>query len=495
VFRGTVFGWAQYAVSLVVTLILTPFVLGHVGPASYGVWLLLTQAIGYSGLLDLGIQPALVRYVSEARAKHDLEGMRGLFGTALRFYLGIGAVCVVLGMIMAGTVPLLFDLGDSSADTTRRTAMLAALAAGAALPAAALAAVLKGMQRYDLASILGVVSTLVRAFVTIIVLRVGFGLPGLAAAMICGNVATLALGALLVHRLTGIEISTLSSGSRRVFEQLFTMGAFSLVGTAGWQLAYGSDVLLVASRLTALDAAHFGLAVNVLTMLSAMVSAFTGNLLPLASAYVATSNVGGAQAAYLLGTRTALTLALPPAVFLLAEGPTLLTAWLGPAVGQPSGVILQLLVIAYLPSMLNSAGLPYALGMGLHRLVGIALLSEGLLKVGLSILWLRELGPAGIALATLVASLIHQGLLWPWAIGTRLQIGAGLFWTQALRPTLAPTLALAGSLVLMRYLMPDRPLIWRLVTTAVAAALCWAPTALSLWRMRAAHHPGVRAGA
>jgi O-antigen/teichoic acid export membrane protein len=219
-------------------------------------------------------------------------------------------------------------------------------------------------------------------------------------------------------------------------------------------------------------------------MFSAMVGAFTGNLLPLASAYTVSGDASRAQAAYLLGTRVALTLALPPAVLFLAEGPALLTAWVGPGVGQPSGAILQLLVIAYFPSMLNSAGVPYALGMGLHRLVGVGLLSEGVIKVGLSLLWLGRLGTTGVALATLVASLTHQGLLWPWIIGRHLQVRPGAFWTQVLLPTLVPTLAMAGGLLLFRYVAPGQALAWRVLMAAITAAVCWAPAVVSLWRLR-----------
>lgn len=475
VLRGTLAGWVQYAVALGVTLVLTPFVLAKIGTGSYGVWLLLNQALGYSGLLDLGIHPALVRSIAEARIKGDREELRRVLGTALRLYAVAGLLCLVAGILFSVAIQRWFDLAGLSVETARQTALITTLSAAVALPAIAISGALKGLQRFDLTAVLGVLANLLRAGGTVAALGAGAGLPGLALATLLANVVIVLAGALALHRLTGIGIEVFHTGSLRVLKRLASIGAFSLLGTAGWQLAYGSDTLLIAGALTAVAAAHFGLAANIMTMVFAVVGAFTGNLLPLASAHEASGSGDRARANYLLGTRIALFVALPPLVLFFVEGPLLLSAWLGPEVGMPAGDILRLLAVAYLPSLANAAGLPVALGMGSHRSVAVLMLSEGLLKVLLSLLWMPRLAVFGVGLATLTSSLIHQGFIWPTILCRRLQLRPVTLWADALLVPLTTATAVTAALLLLEHSFPGRQTSTRLVTAALVSIVGWGP--------------------
>jgi O-antigen/teichoic acid export membrane protein len=487
VLRGTVVSWAQYVVALGVTLAVTPFVLGRLGPAAYGVWLLFTQALGYSGLLDLGVTPALVRYVSEARAREDRQALQQTLGTALRFHAAAAAACLLLGLLFAAGIERWFDLGEMPVDVARRTVVVAALATAVGFPATALTGALRGFQRFDLAAGLGVASHLVRAAAIFVALELGMGLPGLAGAALLGSLVALVGGGILLKRVSGLGLEFLSAGSHAALKRLLSLGAFSMVGTAGWQLAYGSDTILIGAMLTAVDAAHFGLAVNVLVMVSAFVGAFTGNLMPLASVYEARGQTERLRRTYLLGTRIAATLALPQLIVLFMEGQSLLGLWLGPKVGTPAGEILQLLVLAYLPSFLNAAGMPLAFGLGLERVGAALTASEGVTKLGLSLLLIGPIGTKGVALATLASGVVHQGLLWPWAICRQLGLPLRSFWWQALGPLILPAVSLALGLFAWQHLAPGVPELLRLCVAATSVLLYW------LYALKSVRHGGGRA--
>ncbi len=473
VLRGTVGSWLQYVVALAVTLAVTPFVLGHLGPAAYGVWLLFTQALGYSGLLDLGVTPALVRYVAEARGREDRQALRHTLGTALRFHAAAGAACLVLGLLFAAGVHRWFDLGELPADAARQTAVLAALATAIGFPATALTAALRGFQRFDLAAGLGVASHLVRAAATFAALTLGMGLPGLAGAALLGSFVALIGGGILLKRISGLGLESVSAGSRATLRRLLSFGAFSLVGAVGWQLAYGADLIVIGAILTVADAAHFGLALNVIAMASAFVGAFTGNLMPLASVYRARGQTESLQTTYLWGTRVAATLALPQLIVLFVEGTSLLSRWVGPKVGTPAGEILQVLVLAYLPNLLNAAGMPLALGLGLERVGAALMVSEGVTKLGLSLLLVGAIGTKGVALATLASGLVHQGLLWPWALCRQLGLPLRSFWWRALGPLILPTVSLALGLFAWKRISAGLPeLVHLLMTPAIVLLYC-----------------------
>ena len=58
----------RYGVYLGVSFLLTPFLVKKLGAQNYGLWVLVLSMLGYGGLLELGIQTAVVKLVAQLRA-------------------------------------------------------------------------------------------------------------------------------------------------------------------------------------------------------------------------------------------------------------------------------------------------------------------------------------------------------------------------------------------------------------------------------------------
>ena len=72
--RNILSNWAGFLVEACVAFYLSPFVIHTLGDTSYGIWILLTSLTGYFGLLNLGLRPAINKYVAEfagSRAEAD----------------------------------------------------------------------------------------------------------------------------------------------------------------------------------------------------------------------------------------------------------------------------------------------------------------------------------------------------------------------------------------------------------------------------------------
>jgi O-antigen/teichoic acid export membrane protein len=196
-------------------------------------------------------------------------------------------------------------------------------------------------------------------------------------------------------------------------------------------------VLLVGALFTAVETAHFGLALSALALVGGVVGSFTGTLMPLASASAAVGDTESCARQYLAGTRVALFLGLPLSVLLVMEGPQLVTVWLGAEVGRPAGQILEVLAAAQVFVISNSAGVPVALGIGLHRIAAAMAVLEGLSNVALSYGLALRWGVLGVAVGTLVPSALFHGLAWFLIIRRALSLSWRRYWSEALRPNIA----------------------------------------------------------
>jgi len=70
---NVVMNWVAMAAGMIVPFFLTPFVIRHLGPVVYGIWILAVSAVSYLNLLDLGLRSAIVRYVSKSTTEGNFD--------------------------------------------------------------------------------------------------------------------------------------------------------------------------------------------------------------------------------------------------------------------------------------------------------------------------------------------------------------------------------------------------------------------------------------
>ena len=454
--RNTVASWLSYAAAIVIALALTPLVIRSVGPVGYGVWILLSQLTGYAGLLDVGVQPAVARFVADARARGDEDDRRSIISTAIVLHGTIGLCVLAILAFVSLFVDRWFDLGGLPPAEIRAALVIVALSAAIGFPASVLAAILKGRLRFDLLSALTTATQVVRAAGILLSIGARAGIVGLALASLASSVFGLCGAAWLASRgPEGLSID-LRAVSRDALRRLMSVGGYAFVGQTGWYVAYATDAVLIGALLSVHDVASFGLAVNVLSILSGVAGAFAQTFMPLASAYHATGMGDSLRRSYLMGSRLSLAMVMPLALALLVEGPRLLSWWVGPEVGLPAGTLLRVLTLAHLPVIANGVASQMALGAGLQKRSALLSIGEGVSNLGLSFALARPMGVVGVAVGTLVPSWIFQGVVWPAWVGRGLGASLSRYWVEGLGPALIPVLpALATFALLERTLRPS----------------------------------------
>src|SRR5690554_7401041 len=71
-------------VKLVITFIMTPVFVHNLGKYDYGLWEMIGAVIGYMGILDLGLRPAISRYAARHLAEKDETALQSVYMSALR---------------------------------------------------------------------------------------------------------------------------------------------------------------------------------------------------------------------------------------------------------------------------------------------------------------------------------------------------------------------------------------------------------------------------
>ena len=80
---GSVLRTVNLLATALVSILIMPFVVHAIGDRMYGAWTLVAAIIGYYGTLQIGLTPAINRYMARALGAQDHEECNRVFNTAL----------------------------------------------------------------------------------------------------------------------------------------------------------------------------------------------------------------------------------------------------------------------------------------------------------------------------------------------------------------------------------------------------------------------------
>ena len=95
--KGAILSYVSILLTNIIGLVLTPFIIRSLGDSEYGLYILIGGVIGYISILDLGLNNAIIRYVSKYRAENDKSGEESFLATTMVIYGIISVVVVLIG--------------------------------------------------------------------------------------------------------------------------------------------------------------------------------------------------------------------------------------------------------------------------------------------------------------------------------------------------------------------------------------------------------------
>jgi O-antigen/teichoic acid export membrane protein len=412
--RSALAGAGARVATLLVGLFMTPYLVARLGIERFGVWALITAAVGMIGLCDLGLRNGLVRYLAAGLEAPDRQSETSeILSTSLLFY---GLVSAVVGPVLfAARGPILSFLGvppglraEASAAFVVAVASLLATNALAIFPA-----VCDARRRMDLMNGLGVATLLLTSVTTVVLIERGGGLPEVAAAQLLGVIVYHVLVARAALRMAGPLGISPKRFSTRWFRRLFGFGArlqiSTLCGVANRQF----DKLLLSRWAGLTLVGSYEIAARVVANLGSTQTLLTAVLLPASSHLLATGDRDRLVRLYRRAQRYCALLAIPPFLFVVSYAPVAMVAWIGRP--EPQAVVFtQLLATGYLMNSSTNAVAFVCQGIGRADLQAQQSFVQLVVNVVLSVVLFSWLGPYGAALGTSIALIVGALLFVRW---------------------------------------------------------------------------------
>ena len=171
VLQGSASNLLRVLLSMLVSLVLPPFLVHHMVASEYSAWVLILQLSAYVSLLDFGLQTAIGKYVAEYDASGERDASHHLVSTSFTLLAVAAVIACAAVIVMALSVPRLFHQMPASLVPEVRIALLAVgLSAAVTLPFGTFCSTFTGLQQYVFPTVVLTVSRVGSAATFIILL-------------------------------------------------------------------------------------------------------------------------------------------------------------------------------------------------------------------------------------------------------------------------------------------------------------------------------------
>jgi O-antigen/teichoic acid export membrane protein len=468
VLRSTISNSIGKFVTLASYFFLTPFVLHHLGSTENGLWVLVGSALAYGSLLDFGIMAAVIKYVAEFHAQQRADDARNLLSGALKLYSKVGIVAVLLSAALAPLFPRLFDIPSSDRHTAAWLMFLMGVGLGVQFPCLITTAVLRGLQRYDIVSLLSGVATLLYVGSVVLALSLGGGLLYMAAISL-GVTVVMQIPAIWFIKKIAPELHVgWQGGGPQWTRKLTSFGSWLFVLDLSNLVRSKTDVMVIGSFLSLRSVTPYGLARKIGESGEIMTDQFMKVILPLASELHAGDDHLRLRSLFLVGTRLTLGIFLPIASVLIVLGRSILTAWVG-AEYAASAPLVTLLAFTYLLDVAAWPASNLLQGIGRHRLLAQISFALALLSIPLTIFLTTKYQLVGAAWAALLSTAAFTiGFVLPYSL-RHLGIGTRELLKETIVPALIPVFPMLLALYAMKQLLPAASIVSILAISATSA--------------------------
>jgi len=413
VLRNVGSNWIVSVVTVVAVYFLTPYSIHKLGDDAYGTWNLIISITGYLGLLVLGVPMASVRYFAQHVARGDVSKLNEAIGSCTMLYLLLGGIALVIGVGLYAFFTLTYHIPAGLHADAQSAFFLMVLFVSVGFIALLPNGILAAHDDFVPRNMVRLWGVLLRLGLTIGLLALRASLTVLAVVQLACMAFDFGLCWLLVRRRYPATRFRLADFDWATTRGIFAFSVYVLILNAGARLSFETDSMVIGGFMDVGSIPFFTVANSFIIYLMEFLVAIAAVVMPTATRLQTQGKTAELRAIFLKWSKIALSLTLAPGLFLIVLGPRFIAWWIDPTFESPAGQVLQILMVSYIIFLpMRGVALPILMGLGKAGVPTIGFLVAGGLNLALSVLLVRPLGLAGVALGTAIPNVLYAVMIY-----------------------------------------------------------------------------------
>lgn len=482
--HNTFFNVVTLVSNAVITFFLIRFFLGRLGEDQYGIWVLIGSIFRYRGLLSMGLNSAVNRYIPVYLAKNDVDGIQRVISTSLFSFSLLAIVLMLITLVVYYNIGSWFAIEPEMVSKAAALVLVVGMFFVITMPLQPFTAILSGLQRYDIINLPILITLSLRTILLVVLLLRGYGLITMGLTFGISEVLMRVLHSIFVRKFLAATPLSLAKIDFRLLKEMLAYGINTFLYAMGALIIYKASDVIIGIYLGTAAISQFAVAIAGVLLLSQFIEAFTAAIKPAVSDLDARDDHMRVKGISFLTQKYTLLLIIPGGCFLVAMGREFLWIWVGgkfrdPDVVNTMGIILAILAVGHCLRLAQHSNFLVLVGRGEHKIFGIFTALMALLCVLASVVAVRVFnwGLLGIAWSNFLPMALISGVILPIYFNWKMRISVLESVRNVWQPALLGSFPAVAMIIVWKYLAP--PDCWLEIVGVVAAAM--ALTLISSW--------------
>lgn len=448
IIRNTIFNIIGRFWGILVALVLTPYIIRHIGIERFGIWAIVGVLTGYFGLLDFGIGTSFIKYIAEFYTKKDFKKINQVVNTGFIFYSIFAILIIPLGFFIINPLLTLFKIPQELYNEALFVFLLGIILFGVSNAVSAFTAIQAGLQRMDITNKVAIVISIPMVIGVVFFLEKGYGLRGLmvnnAIILVISSVVNIAIAFKILPELR----FNLFSFSKEMFKKLFKFGYKLQISTIASLFHFQLDKILLAYFLSIGFVTYYAVAAQLASRIRGIPLLLVSAIFPAASELEARTNKELLYALYFRSMKYIVLIGLPVSLLIILLASPFIDLWLGKGF-EMSVLTLQILMIGYFFNIMTGPGFHILNGIGKPQYGMRSSILAAFLNLVLSVVLVIKIGYFGVVIGTAVAMVITAS----YFISMFHRVMNIPFWETSSKILLKPLIACGISFVIVYILV------------------------------------------
>ncbi|HDL00916.1 MAG TPA: hypothetical protein ENH23_01620, partial [candidate division Zixibacteria bacterium] len=400
--RNTIFNIIGRFWGILVALVLTPYIISHIGIERYGIWAIIGVITGYFGLLDFGIGTSFVKYIAEYYTKKDFKKINQVINTGFVFYSIFAVLIIILGFSVINPLLNFFNISQELYNEAVFVFLLGIILFGVSNALSPFGAIQVGLQRMDISNKLSIAISIPNIAGTIYFLEMGYGLPGL----MINNAIILTISSIVNIIIAFKILPELRFSpflfSKELFRKLFGFGYKLQISRFANLVSFQTDKLLITYFLSIGLVAYYQLGSSILQQVRQILLLLISAFVPAISEIEARNGKDYLKEFYLRGSKYLIFVSIPVLFFMITNASLIMLTWMGEGY-EKAALVIQILAVGYFMATVTGVASSITVGVARTELDMKFGIFMAVLNLFLSIILIIKIGFIGVVIGTTIS--------------------------------------------------------------------------------------------
>jgi O-antigen/teichoic acid export membrane protein len=409
-FKNSLWNTADVLVLPMLMLLVTPFFIKKLGPAEYGIWMIVNSIIISLGIVNIGAGDAAIKFVSKYNALSDKENIRKIVASTFSLNVVITTIIIILGTTLFFIIRNIniFNINAAYMTIASGSVLLGSVVFGMKQMEQLALSIFKGFERYDVSSIMSIISKSLLLTTQFVVVYSGHSLIYVFLASAVITIVIVILEYLFV-KFSLTYLSFFIRFDRSTLKEIFSFSSWSWTQSVLGIIAGHADRFVVITFAGPKFLAYYALASTIGGQIHQVVTATISWVFPKVSGKTE-RNENLLPLYYKLQLLVITGGTIIVSILLIFQRQIFLT-WLGAETYSHSILLIKLFLYLAFVNMISIVPYFFLLGANLIRISAIFMFISVVLTITMMIIFYQFAAVNGLAYGKLISSLVSIPLM------------------------------------------------------------------------------------